>query len=406
MTSFDTEFYFLKGPVGNNLQNDPDDVRNTKTRLGTLGYFEEDTQNDYITRELDDGIKRFQTDHRLQVDGKLFPGGETENTIVAQIEPARTMEYKERDDETRLPYMLERISADDNTNSPAAAAFGQPAQNVDATGRQLREIEIPRPDRKQQIDTFAPKQKSIKIREAEEEARNSLEFFERNDRKLSAKFLKHYLDGSGEPLKITAEEIDNSPRLSDAITQNNKRFEDSITKGLVDPKFRDGKFIQRVKGTTPSPFKDQILQLKDGETIDLVKNEAGSSPQSAGDVWDKDLTPNPLLSVIPGLDKDPDQTLSTGSVKVRSLGNLQATRKGNKVEITGDVFHTLIDRYDFDLETSSEKLNFKNEKLLATEGNAKPFQVTGVKPQKVQAVLTLDQSRIKDWNFKWTNTKF
>ena len=80
--------------------------------------------------------------------------------------------------------------------------------------------------------------------------------------------------------------------------------------------------------------------------------------------------------------------------------------KGNKVEITGDVFHTLIDRYDFDAETLSEKLNFKNEKLLATEGKARPFQVTGVKSQKVQGTLTLDKGRIKDWNFKWTNTEF
>jgi len=261
----------------------------------------------------------------------------------------------------------------------------------DATGRMIR----PKTQEK----------KSVQLKAAEKEARTSLEFFKRNDRKLSAKFLNHYLNGSGKPLKMTAEEINNSPRLSDAVAQNNRRFEDSITKGLVDPKLRDGKFFHRVEGT-PSPFKNMIENMKDGETIDLVNRNADSSAQPARDFWDNDLTPNPLLSVIPGLDKDPDQTLSTGSVKVRSLGNLQATRKGNKVKITGDVFHTLIDRYDFDLETPIEQLNFKNEKLLATEGKAKPFFVTGVKPQQVQGVLTLEKGRIKDWKFKWINTKF
>lgn len=143
---------FLNGPVGNNLKNDPDDVRNTKTHLGSLGYVDEDAHDDFITRELDDGIKRFQTDHGLQVDGRLFPGGETEDRIVAQIEPVRRSDHDDRDN---LPYMLERVSADDNATSPspAAGSFGQPAQNVDATGRHIRDVETtPVPERKP-IDT-------------------------------------------------------------------------------------------------------------------------------------------------------------------------------------------------------------------------------------------------------------
>ncbi len=79
---------FLNGPVGNNLANEPQDVRNTKKNLSNLGYFDDETENDFITRALDTGIKGFQRDNGLRIDGKLLPGGETEREIEAQTLPA------------------------------------------------------------------------------------------------------------------------------------------------------------------------------------------------------------------------------------------------------------------------------------------------------------------------------
>jgi hypothetical protein len=190
--------------------------------------------------------------------------------------------------------------------------------------------------------------------------------------------------------------MDNSPRLSEAIRKNKKRFEDSIIKGRVDAKFHDGKFVYKIEGT-PSPFKERIENMKDGETIYLDKNEPGK-----GDFWDQDIPASPISAHL-GFNKDPDQALSTGSVKVRSRGYLQATRKGNQIKIAGRVDHILQDTYDFDDETAFERANFRNEKLLADEGNARPFRVTGTKPEAVTGILTLENGKIKNWTFQWKN---
>ncbi len=77
---------FLKGPVGNGLQNDPADVRNTKRNLNRIGFFDDEVENDFITRELDTGIRDFQRDNDLSIDGRLFPGGETERSIFYTLE--------------------------------------------------------------------------------------------------------------------------------------------------------------------------------------------------------------------------------------------------------------------------------------------------------------------------------
>lgn len=75
----------LAGAVGNNKQNDEEDVRTVRTALETLGYFGDDEQErDYegkplgiITARLENKTKKFQADNKLKVDGVLNPGGET-----------------------------------------------------------------------------------------------------------------------------------------------------------------------------------------------------------------------------------------------------------------------------------------------------------------------------------------
>lgn len=86
MSVFSSFFDFLKAPVGDNLDNHPDDIRTAKTNLSRLGHFEEKESNHFITRALDDGIRRFQKENDLRVDGKMYPGGETERTIFKKLE--------------------------------------------------------------------------------------------------------------------------------------------------------------------------------------------------------------------------------------------------------------------------------------------------------------------------------
>lgn len=78
----------ISNSVGNNLVNDEDDVRRVKDGLNTLGLFDNDTAPEphgYITRPMDEGIKTFQKRENLRIDGRLFPEGETENTMLNRL---------------------------------------------------------------------------------------------------------------------------------------------------------------------------------------------------------------------------------------------------------------------------------------------------------------------------------
>ena len=86
MGFFDGFTDFLKGSVGNNMDNDPADVRNTKRNLNNFGFFDDEVENDFITRKLDTSIKEFQQDNDLRVDGRLFPSGETERELFSTLE--------------------------------------------------------------------------------------------------------------------------------------------------------------------------------------------------------------------------------------------------------------------------------------------------------------------------------
>lgn len=73
----------LFGEVGDGRENREEDVKQIKRGLGTLGYWQEPKHGvtGFIDRELDEGIKDFQADHGLRVDGWMRPRGETESAL-------------------------------------------------------------------------------------------------------------------------------------------------------------------------------------------------------------------------------------------------------------------------------------------------------------------------------------
>ena len=77
---------FLTGPVGNGLQNTPQNIRTTKRNLKRSGFFDDETENDFITANMEKSIRRFQQARDLKEDGKLFPGGETERELFRTLE--------------------------------------------------------------------------------------------------------------------------------------------------------------------------------------------------------------------------------------------------------------------------------------------------------------------------------
>lgn len=98
---------------------------------------------------------------------------------------------------------------------------------------------------------------------------------------------------------------------------------------------------------------------------------------------------------------DPDHARAIGAVKLQSLGNLQATRKGEKVEITGKIYHTIKDTYDFNKDTFLDKTILKPYRILAEKGYAKVFQVYGAVPQAVRGTVEIKNGQIINPQFKW-----
>ncbi len=188
MGLFSTFTEFLTGAVGNTMDNAPDDVRQTKRNLSRLGFFDDDTENGYITRTLDDGIKGFQKKKGLKVDGRLLPAGETERSIFEALTnrkadevfgnaehskagsvgfggnvsgtfaPVRTAKKKPNpfilninDDggNTRIPTPKSKPDAREKTDvNHADNPLEEQSEQFDATGRRVTDGSPPIPDRK------------------------------------------------------------------------------------------------------------------------------------------------------------------------------------------------------------------------------------------------------------------
>lgn len=74
--------------VGDGWSNQPDDVARTQRHLGALGYLD-GRASGFVDRPFDEGLKRFQRDHKLKVDGWMRPGGPTETAL--RDEGSRTL---------------------------------------------------------------------------------------------------------------------------------------------------------------------------------------------------------------------------------------------------------------------------------------------------------------------------
>lgn len=85
MSLFSNIAPLLRAPVGNNRENDQDDIINIKHNFSAQGFYRPPVRNGYIDRELDEAITTFQQDNDLKIDGVMKPGGETEATLISKI---------------------------------------------------------------------------------------------------------------------------------------------------------------------------------------------------------------------------------------------------------------------------------------------------------------------------------
>ncbi len=163
---------FLSGSVGNNLDNEPEDVRNTKKNLKNLGFFDDETDNEFITKELDSGIKSFQKEKNLKIDGRLFPGGETEREIFKTLEKRNPDDVFGKADDNNggsvgfggnVSGVLEIEKPDDDKKTKPFVFVPVPKKKpeFDATRRRVRYGTPPIPNRKPETISPTPKGNEI-----------------------------------------------------------------------------------------------------------------------------------------------------------------------------------------------------------------------------------------------------
>jgi hypothetical protein len=97
MTYFESIYRGLKPSIGQNLNNDSDDILKAEKTLKGVGYFNGDHSHGFITKKLDDGIRKFQRDHKLREDGVMHPDGETERILLKNVPiPERKPEQRDQ----------------------------------------------------------------------------------------------------------------------------------------------------------------------------------------------------------------------------------------------------------------------------------------------------------------------
>lgn len=87
-------WFNLKQTMGTNYRADPGDIINMKKALNQVGYYDVPPHrgiDDWTDDAMFNGIRSFQKDNGLKVDGLMRPGGPTETAINASMEnPANT----------------------------------------------------------------------------------------------------------------------------------------------------------------------------------------------------------------------------------------------------------------------------------------------------------------------------
>lgn len=81
-------WFNLKKAMGTNYTADPSDIVNTKKALNQLGHYEVPPHrgiDDWTDDAMFNGIRAFQKDNGLKVDGFMRPGGPTESAITKQL---------------------------------------------------------------------------------------------------------------------------------------------------------------------------------------------------------------------------------------------------------------------------------------------------------------------------------
>ncbi|WP_374303440.1 peptidoglycan-binding domain-containing protein [Ferrovibrio sp.] len=88
-TANPARYLALQSPLGRDHVAEPADILDAKRALMALGYYQSlggDPPGAWVDNELFTGIRKFQRDQGLKIDGLMRPGGETEAAMNAALD--------------------------------------------------------------------------------------------------------------------------------------------------------------------------------------------------------------------------------------------------------------------------------------------------------------------------------
>ncbi len=116
--------------IGNNRDNDENDVMNTKLNFARLGYYNEPIENGIIDAGLDKAITSFQSDNGLKKDGWMGPDGETETTLFTQLQGMRKEALKQSRNPVDYNEKIKEFNFDENGDGEWDIFFKNPLRGM------------------------------------------------------------------------------------------------------------------------------------------------------------------------------------------------------------------------------------------------------------------------------------
>lgn len=147
----------IKKPVGPAHALDEEDVLNTKKTLALLGYYKPSTRagmTPWPDTPMFEGIKTFQKDKDLKVDGLMKPGGPTEKALNLETQPTGPRPEKPGNDNrlaaVAAPLVVPLIPGISSTLGAIAAMLGltlplkgDTQDNDESCGRLHYDVDMP-----------------------------------------------------------------------------------------------------------------------------------------------------------------------------------------------------------------------------------------------------------------------
>lgn len=391
----------IKEPVGPDKPNRRADVAKIETfldRTAHLDLAKTEGPTGYYGSRVDQGIRNFQKDNALRVDGLINPDGPTLGRIRASLseiagdgadQPWRTpginpdadrlRNAREPGDDTRpltsSPSLFDRVS--EWFNSRTSDTTGRADGSVPSARRNTPDLSpkaqgdsrrTPSPHAQSSEDPRGePEHLSPALDEIEDFYRGYAKGFRRRGMPQAAANLEHFLNGSGDPRQLPRDEAIQLEPVQEAEATNNARFANRTFRGITE----DNDEVRK------------LASLPDGGEHKFT------------DYWNRDFTLGDYLWNAAFGDRD--FAAAAGRAQFTSDGEFRATRKGDEITITGTVTHRLADPYDF------HKWQPGAEGVLALQQyrGAKPFPFGAVWRQPVKAVVPVEGRRLGKPQATW-----